>query len=580
MTPLASTRRLAPCLVLLGLSASGAACESGGGEPLEIAAAGDAGDGGSGGAAGDGGDGGGDLDLGGIGDAGEDVSAEDPWPDPGAFPPETGPGGPTRTFTEDELFQNCAFLDGGEGDVFDHHNLVVMYDGYLLMPWAPESGGGGLTLWEFTDPCAPVRVGYGYSARMRETHSIGFSPVGGRWAVTDGMRALPEAEVEEKLKLFEGGLLFWDVSDSTAPAEVVHMDLPGFHYPDAYARVTLAVSWQAPWVYASGADNGVYVVDATDPASPVLVRQFAFEPVFRAGQIHAIGNLLVVTGAEEPRTVLLDISDPADPQPIPGGDFAQHDRDGIPRETYFSNVAGGFLYYARKQGGGGVMVFDVRDPTKPTFSKDVFSLGNGGYVFVKDELAFVGESSFATMYDLTALADFEPAATFHLKGDLDTVTPIGNVAVLSCDDKADTDQATAVAPFALEPDTKPPRVTWVQPPDGAVAQALSTRIGFTTSEMVSVQSAWEGSVRLRAEGVPPAKGGLPPRGGEIPSAARERGRVEGWVSAQENVVNFWPKEPLAPGTTYVLEVPAGGLRDYNGNAIEEPFTSTFTTVGE
>jgi hypothetical protein len=35
----------------------------------------------------------------------------------------------------------------------------------------------------------------------------------------------------------------------------------------------------------------------------------------------------------------------------------------------------------------------------------------------------------------------------NLAGDLDTVTPIGNVAVLSVDDKADKDRGSIVVPW-------------------------------------------------------------------------------------------------------------------------------------
>ena len=64
------------------------------------------------------------------------------YPEPGGWGPTTGFGAPNLGFADDELFQNCAFLDGGIEDVLDHHNLVTMYDGYLLMPWSPETGTG------------------------------------------------------------------------------------------------------------------------------------------------------------------------------------------------------------------------------------------------------------------------------------------------------------------------------------------------------------------------------------------------------------------------------------------------------
>ena len=322
----------------------------------------------------------------------------DPTFDPGAFPapdgwtPNRGPGGPARTFTGPDLYMNCAFLDGGELDVSDHHNLVTMYDGYLLMPWAPEFGSGGLTFWEFDDPCNPVFVGTGHSPNMRETHSIGFSQENGRWAVVN--------QLGRALFIGEGGVQFWDIADPTAPEAVSSLELPDFQYPDAYARVGLSVFWQVPYVYVGGAQNGVWIVDATDPRAPRFVGQYTPEPIMQVGQVQAIGNLLVVTSAEDTRVVLLDISDPTDPQPIPGGDFTVQ-AEGQTREMYFTNVIGGDLFLANKDGGGGVIVYDIRNPERPTLRGANISDGNGGYVFDQHDLAFVGESRFAGIYDIS-----------------------------------------------------------------------------------------------------------------------------------------------------------------------------------
>ncbi len=134
--------------------------------------------------------------------------------------------------------------------------------------------------------------------------------------------------------------------------------------------------------------------------------------------------------------------------------------------------------------------------------------------------------------------------------------------MLSVDEMANPDQASAVAPWALEPDTTPPFVTWVWPHDGAVDLAPTSRIGVTFSEPVDSGSAWDGSVRLYETGTDP-----------------DTTRVDGVVSAQENIVTFHPRCPLTPGTSYTLEIPAGGIVDFNGNAVEEPFTATFTVAG-
>src|SRR5689334_22308316 len=85
-------------------------------------------------------------------------------PDPlpaDAYEPPSGPGGPARTFSASELDTACGYVLGGPGDA-EHHNLSVMYDGYLVHPWAPEDGGGGISFLEFDDPCNPVALGHGY----------------------------------------------------------------------------------------------------------------------------------------------------------------------------------------------------------------------------------------------------------------------------------------------------------------------------------------------------------------------------------------------------------------------------------
>ena len=487
--------------------------------------------------------------MGGDDTAEEDTAPPPPaYPDPGDWEPNAGPGGPAVTFPEEMLFENCAYLSGGPRDLTQHHNLVVMYDGYLLMPWAPEYGIGGFTFFDISDPCEPEVVGSGMSETMRESHSIGFSnAMGGRWAV-----------VNQLLAVFEGGIQFWDISDPTAPEAVADLLIEGFVYPDAYARVTLSVFWQAPYVYVAHADLGVAIVDASDPTAPEVVGTYVFDPVLRAGQIHAIGNLLIVTGAESPRVALLDISDPIAPQPIAGGDFLVTNDEGEAIEVYFSNTGGGYTYHAPKEGGGGVIIYDISDPTNPTRAGSLRSEGNGGYVFVKDDMAFVGESSFATLYDISDMDNIKEVDRFHLEGDLDTLTPIGNIAVVSVDDKADPWQGSSVAPWRSEPDAEPPHVTWVWPADGAEGLATTSRFGVTFNEMISVKSAWDGSVRLYDADLGP-----------------QEGKIEGHISVQENVVNFWPVEPLQSGRSYTLEIPAGGIVDYNGNPIEDAFEATF-----
>jgi len=475
-------------------------------------------------------------------------------PAPDAWGGTTGPGGPTTSFTPDQLWEGCAFLDGGPDDA-DHHNLVVPWDGYLLMPWAPEYSNGGISFFDISQPCAPVKVGEATSGDMRETHSVGFASLDGRDYAAVNYHGGLDFEIEEIV----GGVQIWDITDVTNPTHVVDVSLPGYLYPDSYQRVTLSLSWQGPIIYAASADNGVHIIDASDPTAPVVLGLYTFEPILRLGSFHVMGNVAMAGSAEGSRTVMMDISDPADPQPLPGGEFFVTDADGVPREYYFSNLGGPWAMFARKEGAGGPIVYDVSNPSAPVRVGDAPSGGNGGYVFRQHEHLFVGESSFAGVYDFSDPSDPVVVGMGMLEGDLDTATPLGNVMVLSVDDDPIDGQASMVVPWREEPDSRGPTVGMSSPRDGDVFQALTSRVGLSFDEMVEPRSVFAGSLRVtREDGWP----------------------VDGWFGAQENLVNFTPREPLEANTTYVVTVPAGGITDFFGNATSEEYSLRFSTGDE
>jgi hypothetical protein len=210
-----------------------------------------------------------------------------------------------------------------------------------------------------------------------------------------------------------------------------------------------------------------------------------------------------------------------------------------------------------------VIVYDVRNPSAPTFAGAIASDGNGGYVFVKEGFAFTGESGFAAIYDVRNLSAITEVTRLALTGDLDTNVPIGNVVVLSVDDGANTDQGSSVIPFALAPDARAPSVAWTWPESGATGLRTTSRIGIAFDEAVDVRSAFPGSVRLYRSGGTP-----------------NEGRVAAVVSAQDTIVNVTPRCPLEPNTDYTVEIVAGGIVDGNGNALTDTTTLTFRTGPE
>jgi hypothetical protein len=476
------------------------------------------------------------------------------WPDaggpfdPAGHPPARGPGLGAATFTEAELLTVCATMSFGPSDQL-HHNTGFFLDGYLVRPYAHEHGGGGVAVIDMSDPCAPAIVANVTDANIRETHATGFSSIGGQFIAVASLT----------------GIQFWDLGDITAPVMLTDMALPGVSYPDAYMRTVMSISWQAPFVYVGASDNGIFVVDALDPRAPRLVAQITPEPNFRVGAVHAVGNLLVAMGSENARVALYDLSVPELPRPYPGGSFlvaSGFDRLGrpIPSTNYFGHFSGGRTFHARNGVGSGLAIYDVTEPTAPTWLSSVDAPGSaGGYVFLHEHLAFVGLSNYGLIYDVSDPTMPRDVARIDFPGDLDTMTPFGNMVMVSVDDDAVDGQPTGIFPWRREPDTRGPRVSWVSPADGATGQSIASRVGLTFDELVAMESVWAGSVVVR----------------EVASGTV----VPGWLSGQEGYVTFWPAAGLRPGTEYEVLVPAGGVRDVSGNRTTAGFRSTFTTEG-
>ncbi|RME45694.1 MAG: PKD domain-containing protein, partial [Deltaproteobacteria bacterium] len=113
-----------------------------------------------------------------------------------------------------------------------------------------------------------------------------------------------------------------------------------------------------------------------------------------------------------------------------------------------------------------------------------------------------------------------------------------------------------IVPHEIEPDTTPPRVNMVHPPPDAANQPVTTRIGLTFTDRIDLRSVNAETLILQT------------LDGE---------RIPGRYSGQTGIVNFAPLQPLEAETTYEIVVPAGGIRDYAGNPIQESFSSIFST---
>ena len=323
---------------------------------------------------------------------------------------------------------------------------------------------------------------------------------------------------------------------------VSYMDLPGIDYGD-YSGAWW-VFWQAPYVFVAGVGSGLYVVDATDPANPSLLAQVPTSQIggLSPGTVFAVGNLLILMQLEGGTYVTMDISDPANPTLIQNftgrngyshifaaGKILSSGGNGDPKKMYVHNVSSeGLISFVGEAGS---------------------DLGNGGYGSYQDGMFHSGFSSKYAKFDIASLTLVGEGSSGLTGRDEDFGQVLGNLAFVGDDHGV----GSALIVHQTAPDTTGPEVHWVHPQDGALNQALTTRVGLSMSDNIDLDSVNSSTFVVRPIG-----------GNPLP----------GKYSLQMGLVNFSPASPLQPNTTYEVEV--SGMRDLVGNA-GGTFTSQFST---
>ncbi len=465
--------------------------------------------------------------------------------------PNDGPGLGNLSYDESELFQFVSIIPSPDG--LESHGNVDMVNGYMLVLTSRDGGGqannGGIEFWDVSDPRDPQLVHRYDDSRthgLREVHGFGLSSsYPGDYMVAQGIV----------------GIQFWDLTDPADIQLLSYLDLPGINQGDYTGDWW--TFWQAPYVFVAGQNSGLYVVDASDPSNPVLVRRMLTNELggYNVGIVQALGNLLFIAGSQSNghRMTTLDISDPTDPQVL---NIYNH---GLGRRGYSAMLAGGRVYTSGGDGGlvqlraynithDGVLSIatDIGDSAGPLPGTGNFE--NGGYASIQSGYVFSGFSNRMAKFQIEpTLTAVGQAASGFPGDDEDFAVAMGNIVFVG----DDHGRGSTLVPHQAAPDTIGPEVEWVHPADGASGQALTSRVGVSMSEIVDLKSVHSASFFLRPVGGGPA--------------------LSGKYSKQHHLVNFSPDQPLLPGTTY--EVVVTGIRDHVGNS-GGTFTSTFTTAGE
>ena len=476
--------------------------------------------------------------------------------------PVQGPGLGNLTYTQAELFTPVSWIrrdDQGTPATYPGRkafglNVGIMHNGYFLTLFAPDSGlgPGGFLVYDVSNPRSIQLVKRiyepeGRTAEFREAHSIGTSTINGRkWIVIATTK----------------GVEFWDFTDVNNAQQVKKLALPTVNAGD-YANVSWQLWWQAPYVYVASANHGVYVIDARDPANAALANRGAGKPNpvpigelggFRVGPIFTMGNQMVLTSMDNSDGFAsLDISDPLNPKVL----------DTVNSHPfYYATCYDGRNLYTSVRGAGGRMSgYNLADRSRFVAEDNRLAIDEQLYCGTQDNYVFQGAQYRIHKVDVSNPAQhvevgrgglFAPGSGLEAGSDHGQVAPFGNLVFIGNDHGS----GSGFMVHSTARDTTPPAVRQVSPANGAKQQALTSRIGLGLSDSILPESVNDTTFIVR------------PVGGAA---------LAGFYSVQLGIVNFSPSQPLAPNTTYEVVLPAGGVRDYAGNAIAAEYRTTFTT---
>lgn len=444
---------------------------------------------------------------------------------------QVGPGLGNLTYTNSEL--NKGLWTYTEVNHYGS-TMATMHNGYMITTFHPDSGKppGGILVWDVSNPRKPVQVARVYNnqtSTFREQH------------------ALPQ--YDKYIMMQDGfGFQIWDFSNPLAPVQTKRHVMSGYAHDD-YGSCW-QIFWQAPYVFIANGSNGFDVVDCSNINSPVLVKHITSPR--QVGPIFAIGNLLYTSAHDFGKGfTIYDISNPRDPKLLNSYSNTEN--------MYASTINGGKMIISAR-GNTNNAVFGTYDVSDPLNIKKITTLNIGNsaeqlYCSTQDDYIFQGCQNEIVKIDASVPTDQRVVGRGLLvttNPDHGQVTPFGNLIF------GGNDHGSGSGFFVHQTsqDKKAPEVNMVVPKSNDVNRALTSRIGITLTDNIQFESINKNTFIVR------------PLGGTA---------LSGKYSYQFSIVNFAPDQPLLANTTYEVVIPAGGMKDYAGNAITTTFTSYFST---
>jgi Bacterial Ig-like domain/LVIVD repeat len=450
-----------------------------------------------------------------------------------------GPGIGNLDCGDNEYFKPFAFLENPTDP--KGTNVSVMIRGYFMTVFAPDSGRppGHIGIYDVSNPKAPNRVRLvsgGDTDVFREAHSL---PI----AIINGKQYIAFQTTQ--------GMQFWDFTDPLTARKVGQINLPGVTGGD-YENVAWQASWQGKYLYVSGGNLGIFVIDAGDPTQPRLLTQVATGTTggFRVGPLFALGDYLVISNMDQGGSyAVLDIRTPDRP--------ALLSRIGNQPRMYAIVVGANDRIYTAGRDGN-FLNHSFSDPTKITLVKNALIGEDQLYAATQDHFVYLGRQNNVVKVDMTDEQNPQVVGQGTLgrdHPDHGQVTPLGNLIFIG------NDHGTGSAFFCHQRgrDTIPLEVQSTYPKADSTGVSPSSRISMLFSDFVDMDKVTEENIVVREVGGDP---------------------MDGIFSYAFNTLSFGPNEPFATDTTYEVVLKAGGLSDVMGNALTEEVVLRFSTGDE
>jgi MYXO-CTERM domain-containing protein len=435
-----------------------------------------------------------------------------------------------------EYFKPFKFIDnstpGPQGT-----NVGIIVDGYFVVIFTPDSGAppGEFGVYDISNPRAAVErkhIENADTAEFREAHSLPVAIIGDKEYV-----AIQTTK----------GIQIWDFSDPLNASRYSKLDLPGVAGGD-YDNVAWQTTWQGRYLYVSGSNQGIYVIDTIDPKAPKLLKQVPNSKTggFRVGPLFALGDYLVISNMDQDASVaVLDISQPAEPALL-------GQKGGLPR-LYTTLAANDRIYGAGRDGD--LTITSFADPTEISEVKSYKLTQDILYVAYQDDHIFAGRQDNFVKVDIRDEKNPKPVGEGTLSRehpDHGQVTPIGNLVYVG------NDHGSGSAFFCHQrgKDTTPPKVDRVYPKDGSVDVPKTSRITLSLSDYIDTRTINKTNVIIR------------PFGGAA---------LDGIYTYAFNTLSFSPNVPFAADQTYEIVLAAGGMKDAMGNGLAAETLVRFST---